>query len=256
MWRNGGILAVSGEHKVRPQKNALRRGHISPILLIPRLAYHRFFPSRANYMRDSRQHVDRPWPSNTRFRRELMPNSVRIRSFLRRGIAITGGWKSCSSTVREIRGFLGGRGREEEFCQFWLLRNDRGLRFLHRFFSTFYFPFFHRDIIYTFFGVCFFIGRKEGRKDGNSGFFFLGNRNSWKELREIGKNWRTILLVVSFCFVYFRNAAFFLDRFFRLFYRNNNSWEFSKFICSICTVVSSKTITHFCYLLFVLIFIA
>lgn len=214
MWRNGGILAVSGEHKVRPQKNALRRGHISPILLIPRLAYHRFFPSRANYMRDSRQHVDRPWPSNTRFRRELMPNSVRIRSFLRRGIAITGGWKSCSRTVREIRGFLGGRGREEEFCQFWLLRNDRGLRFLRRFFSTFYFPFFHRDIIYTFFGVFFFL--LEGRKEGRTvipGFFWGGNRNSWKELREIGKNWRTILLVVSFCFVYFRNAAFFLDRF-------------------------------------------
>lgn len=256
MWRNGGILAVSGEHKVRPQKNALRRGHISPILLIPRLAYHRFFPSRANYMRDSRQHVDRPWPSNTRFRRELMPNSVRIRSFLRRGIAITGGWKSCSRTVREIRGFLGGRGREEEFCQFWLLRNDRGLRFLHRFFSTFYFPFFHRDIIYTFFGVFFFIGRKEGRKDGNSGFF-LGGKPQF--LKRIAWNWEKLTNYLARCivlFCLFSKCSFLFGSFFRLFYRNNNSWEFSKFICSICTVVSSKTITHFCYLLFVLIFIA
>lgn len=57
-------MAVSGAHKVCPQKNALRRDHISPILLIPRLAYHRSSPrarrARANYMRDSRQHVDRP----------------------------------------------------------------------------------------------------------------------------------------------------------------------------------------------------
>lgn len=167
-------MAVSGAHKVCPQKNALRRDHISPILLIPRLAYHRSSPrarrARANYMRDSRQHVDRPWPSNTRFRRELMPNSVPIRSFLRRRIAITrvqlGEWKSCSHTVREIRGFF--RGEGGNFASFDCFETiaDCGLRFLHCslvFFLLFIFPSFI-GVLYIY--IYFFFERKEGRKEG------------------------------------------------------------------------------------------
>lgn len=253
MWRNGGILAVSGEHKVRPQKNALRRGHISPILLIPRLAYHRFFPSRANYMRDSRQHVDRPWPSNTRFRRELMPNSVRIRSFLRRGIAITGGWKSCSRTVREIRGFLGeGRGILPVLIA---SKRSRIAVFAPFFLLLFIFPSFI-GILYTRFSEFFFL--LEGRKEGRTVIpgFFSGKPQF---LKRIAWNWEKLTNYLARCivlFCLFSKCSFLFGSFFRLFYRNNNSWEFSKFICSICTVVSSKTITHFCYLLFVLIFIA